>query len=175
MDGSIRTTRGRGDENPRRAQITRGQGLFNEVKPGGRSCNGCHTSANDGTNVNDALFDIGTASAAARTSGLPLYTFRKRDTGELRQLTDAGRGNVTGAWSDLGRFKTPTLRSLPARAPYRRHSRGRDSPLRSAPRFRLHGEPASRPGGIPESPVNPRRRTIIRAADRLWMPAVDYV
>jgi cytochrome c peroxidase len=33
-------------------------------------------------------------------------------------LTDAGRGNVTGRWADLGRFKTPTLRALAARAPY---------------------------------------------------------
>jgi cytochrome c peroxidase len=64
------------------------------------------------------LFDIGTASEAARTPDLPLYTFRNRTTGEIRKLTDAGRGNVTGLWSDLGRFKTPTLRGLPARAPY---------------------------------------------------------
>ena len=33
-------------------------------------------------------------------------------------MTDAGRGNVTGLWSDLGKFKTPTLRALAARAPY---------------------------------------------------------
>lgn len=30
----------------------------------------------------------------------------------------AGRGQVTGLWTDLGRFKTPTLRALAARAPY---------------------------------------------------------
>jgi cytochrome c peroxidase len=39
-------------------------------------------------------------------------------TGETRQLTDAGAGNITGLWRDLGRFKTPTLRGLAARAPY---------------------------------------------------------
>jgi cytochrome c peroxidase len=33
-------------------------------------------------------------------------------------LTDAGCGNVTGLWNDLGKFKTPTLRALAARAPY---------------------------------------------------------
>ena len=33
-------------------------------------------------------------------------------------MTDAGRGNVTGRWDDLGLFKTPTLRALAARAPY---------------------------------------------------------
>ncbi len=33
-------------------------------------------------------------------------------------MTDTGLGNVTGLWSDLGKFKTPTLRALAARAPY---------------------------------------------------------
>lgn len=61
---------------------------------------------------------MGVASAAARTPDLPLYTFRNRTTGDLRQVTDAGRGNITGLWSDLGRFKTPTLHALAARAPY---------------------------------------------------------
>jgi cytochrome c peroxidase len=107
-----------GHVNPRRAQIARGQALFNDVNPGGRSCGGCHDSANNGTNTNDLFFNIGTASAAARTPDLPLYTFQRRSTGELQQLTDAGRGNVSGTWSDLGRFKTPTLRALAARAPY---------------------------------------------------------
>ena len=102
-----------------RARIARGQELFNHPNPGnGRSCNGCHNSANNGTNFGDALLDIGTASAEARTPDLPLYTIRNRATGEERQLTDTGRGNVTGLWSDLGKFKTPTLRALSARAPY---------------------------------------------------------
>jgi len=108
-----------GDENPRRAQIARGQELFNhKANLSGRTCNSCHNSANNGTNINNLLFDIGTASAAARPLDLPLYSFRNRTTGEIRQLSDAGRGNVTGLWSDLGRFKTPTLRALAARAPY---------------------------------------------------------
>jgi cytochrome c peroxidase len=107
-----------GDENPRRAQIARGQGLFNNTNPNGRSCSGCHNSANNGTNINNSLFDVRTASAEARIPELPLYTFRNRTTGEIRQLTDAGRGNISGLWSDLGRFKTPTLRALAARAPY---------------------------------------------------------
>lgn len=38
--------------------------------------------------------------------------------GRIRQLTDAGRGQITGLWTDLGRFKAPTLRALAARAPY---------------------------------------------------------
>ncbi len=106
-------------ENPRRAQIARGQELFNnKTNSAGRTCNACHNSVNNGTNINDLLFDVGAASAAARTPDLPLYTFRNRQTGETRQLTDAGRGQVTGRWADLGRFKTPTLRALAARAPY---------------------------------------------------------
>jgi cytochrome c peroxidase len=107
-----------GDDNPRRAQIERGQALFNGANPGGGSCNACHNSANNGTNMNDVLFDIRTASAEARTPDLPLYTFQNRATGVIRRLSDAGQGNVTGSWSDLGRFKTPTLRGLAARAPY---------------------------------------------------------
>jgi cytochrome c peroxidase len=103
---------------PGRAQIARGQELFNNPNRGGRTCSACHNSANNGTNFNNLLFDIRTASAEARTPDLPLYTIRKRATGEERQLTDTGRGNITGLWSDLGRFKTPTLRALSARAPY---------------------------------------------------------
>jgi hypothetical protein len=101
-----------GSENPRRAQIARGQELFN----GG--CGGCHDSANNGTNTGDQWFNIKTASEAVRTPDLPLYTFRNKTTGEIVKLTDAGRGNITGSWNDLGRFKTPTLRGLAARAPY---------------------------------------------------------
>ena len=48
----------------------------------------------------------------------PCDPLNPRAKGEIRQLTDAGGGNVTGAWGDLGRFKTPTLRGLAARAPY---------------------------------------------------------
>jgi mono/diheme cytochrome c family protein len=80
-----------------RRQIFRGQEVFNNVNvPSGRRCGACHTSANNGTNINNTLFDIGTASAAARTPDLPLYTFRNRTTGEEKQLSDTGRGNVTG-------------------------------------------------------------------------------
>ena len=105
--------------NESRAQIARGQEVFNSTNPAnGRSCSGCHSSANNGTSFNDRLFDTQTASAEARTPDLPLYTIRNRATGETRQLTDTGQGNVTGLWSDLGKFKTPTLRALAARAPY---------------------------------------------------------
>jgi hypothetical protein len=118
-----------GSPNAARAQIARGQTLFNNGN-GGPTCRGCHSMANNGTNVNNTLFNIQTASAAARTPDLPLYTLCRRNpltptvscvgdpTAETRQLTDTGRGNVTGLWNDLGRFKTPTLRALAQRAPY---------------------------------------------------------
>ena len=83
-----------------------------------KSCIVCHNSANNGTNMSNDLFDIRTASVEARTPDLPLYTFRNKRTGETRRLTDAGLGNITGLWNDLGTFKTPTLRGLAARAPY---------------------------------------------------------
>ena len=106
------------DANPRRAQIFRGQELFNSTNPGGGSCNGCHSSSNNGTNMRNLFFDIGTASVEPRVPDLPVYAFRNRTTGEIRYLSDAGRGNITGLWRDLGRFKVPTLRALAARAPY---------------------------------------------------------
>jgi cytochrome c peroxidase len=106
------------DANPKRAQIARGQEVFNSTNVSHKSCIVCHNSANNGTNISNSLFDINTASAEARTPDLPLYTFRNKQTGETRQLTDAGLGNITGLWEDLGRFKTPTLRALAARAPY---------------------------------------------------------
>ena len=107
-----------GHADPRRAQIARGQEVFNSVNPSHKSCIVCHDSVNNGTNISNDLFDIRTTSVDARTPDLPLYTFRNKKTGETRQLTDAGFGNVTGKWDDLGLFKTPTLRGLAARAPY---------------------------------------------------------
>ena len=105
-------------ENPLRAQIARGQAVFNKTNISHKRCGVCHTSANNGADLNNRLFDIRTASEEARTPDLPLYTFRNKRTGEILKLTDAGRGNVTGRWDDLGLFKTPTLRGLAARAPY---------------------------------------------------------
>jgi cytochrome c peroxidase len=106
------------DPNPKRAQIARGQAVFNSTNISQKSCGVCHNAANNGTNMDNRLFDIRTSSAEARTADLPLYTFRNKRTGEIRQLTDAGFGNITGRWDDLGLFKPPTLRGLAARAPY---------------------------------------------------------
>jgi cytochrome c peroxidase len=39
-------------------------------------------------------------------------------TGARQQTTDPGRALITGKWADVGKFKTPVLRGLAARAPY---------------------------------------------------------
>jgi cytochrome c peroxidase len=102
----------------KRAQIARGQQLFNANNPGGGSCRGCHNAANNGSNLNGTLFNINTSLAKYRKPGMPLYTLRHKVTGELRQTTDPGRALRTGVWGDLDKFKSPSLRGLAARAPY---------------------------------------------------------
>ena len=102
----------------RRAQIARGQELFNRTNPGGRSCNGCHSAANNGSNVNGTLFDVGASRPEFRKRGMPLYTLRNKITLETRQTTDPERALRSGLWADVDRFKTPSLRGIAARAPY---------------------------------------------------------
>ena len=62
--------------------------------------------------------NIGVADALRRTADLPLYTLRRRATGEVVQTTDPGRAMVTGKWNDIAKFKGPVLRALAARPPY---------------------------------------------------------
>ncbi len=102
----------------KRAQIARGQELFNSPNPGGGSCRGCHNAANNGSNVNGALFDVGASRAEFREPRMPLYTVRNKATLEVRQTTDPGRAIRSGLWADMDRFKTPSLRGVSARAPY---------------------------------------------------------
>jgi cytochrome c peroxidase len=102
----------------KRAQIARGQQIFNAPNPGGGSCRGCHNAANNGSNVNGTLFDVGASRAQFREPGMPLYTVRNKATLEERQTTDPGRALRSGRWADMDRFKTPSLRGLAARAPY---------------------------------------------------------
>jgi hypothetical protein len=105
----------RADE--KRAQIARGQELFNRPNAGG-SCRGCHDATNNGSNVNGTLFDIGASRPEFRKAGMPLYTLRNKTTLETRQTSDPGRALRSGRWADVDRFKTPSLRGLAARAPY---------------------------------------------------------
>ena len=103
----------------KRAQIARGQELFNTaLSTSGRKCQGCHNVANNGTNLAGTVFNIGVSAASRRTPDLPLYTLQSRLDGSTVQTTDPGRAVITGLWSDLDRFKVPSLRGLAARAPY---------------------------------------------------------
>jgi len=102
----------------KRAQIARGQEIFNAQNAGGGSCRGCHNAANNGSHVNGRLFDVGASRAQFREPGMPLYTLRHKTTQEIRQTTDPGRAIRSGLWSDIDRFKTPSLRGVAARAPY---------------------------------------------------------
>jgi hypothetical protein len=101
----------------KRAQIAHGQQLFNETRDG-KSCRGCHNAANNGSNVNGTLFDIGASRPQFRKAGMPLYSLAKKDGTATRQTTDPGRALRSGLWSDLDKFKTPSLRGVAARAPY---------------------------------------------------------
>jgi cytochrome c peroxidase len=62
--------------------------------------------------------NIGVADASRRPPDLPLYTLRRRATGEITRTTDPGRAMVTGKWDGIGKFKEPVLRALAARPPY---------------------------------------------------------
>lgn len=103
----------------KRAQIARGQELFNGVNPkNNRSCNGCHNASNNGSNIAGTLFDIHASQAKFRQPGMPLYTVKDKATLVERQTTDPGRALRSGRWADMDRFKVPSLRGLSARAPY---------------------------------------------------------
>jgi hypothetical protein len=102
----------------KRAQIARGQEIFNSVNVSGGSCRGCHNAENNGSNTNGILFDVGASRAQFRQPGMPLYTVRNKTTLVERQTTDPGRALRSGRWADMDRFKTPSLRGVVARAPY---------------------------------------------------------
>jgi cytochrome c peroxidase len=105
--------------NATRRSIFRGQELFNtKTRQTGGTCLSCHSAKNVGTNVNGRMFNIGVSAGARRTADQPLYTMRRITTQEIITTTDPGRALITGAWSDMDRFKTPSIRGLAARAPY---------------------------------------------------------
>jgi hypothetical protein len=127
-----------------REQIARGQMLFNSLPihiTGVKglnddlgvpvivgTCTTCHDAPNAGNHSIPVPLDIGIADASRRTPDLPLYTLRNLQTGETIQTTDPGRALVTGKWTDIGRFKGPTLRGLAARAPYFHNGSATDLP-----------------------------------------------
>lgn len=102
----------------KRARVARGQEIFNSRNAGGGSCLDCHDAANNGSNVNGTLFDVGASRPEFREPGMPLYTVRNRATLAVRETTDPGRALRSGRWADMDRFKTPSLRGAVARPPY---------------------------------------------------------
>jgi hypothetical protein len=82
------------------------------------TCTVCHDAPNAGNHSVPMALNIGVADASRRTADLPLYTLRRRATGEVVQTTDPGRAMVTGKWNDIAKFKGPVLRALAARRPY---------------------------------------------------------
>ena len=123
---------------PHRRAIARGEAIFNTRQfvidnvPGlnGRledpvrrpiqagTCSVCHDTPNAGNHSVPMALNIGVADALRRTPDVPLYTLRRRATGETLRTTDPGRAMVTGKWNDVGKFKGPILRALAARPPY---------------------------------------------------------
>jgi hypothetical protein len=123
---------------PERQAIARGEAIFNTRQfvidnvPGlnglpedpvrrpilNGTCTICHDTPNAGNHSVPMALNIGVTDASRRTMDLPLYTLRRRATGETVETTDPGRAMVTGKWSDVGKFKGPVLRALAARPPY---------------------------------------------------------
>jgi hypothetical protein len=85
-------------------------------------CTTCHNTPDVGFHSRPRFFDTGVADAAGNnplfTSDFPIYTFRRNSDSNQRSVTDPGLALRTGKFADLGRFKTPQLRGLGARAPY---------------------------------------------------------
>jgi cytochrome c peroxidase len=121
--------------NARKAQIYRGQELFNTKTRtnGGGACGGCHNAENAGVHVKTnadgsvaagpgLLFNVGTSdedlAGAIGGDGLPKYTVKNRTTGATIVTTDPGAARGSGKWADMNKFKTPNLRGVAARAPY---------------------------------------------------------
>jgi cytochrome c peroxidase len=123
-----------GSTNAARAQVARGQALFNRkpiaitgvgglndalgIPTLGGTCTTCHDTPNYGHHSVTLPIDIGLTDASRRTADLPLYTLQNRVTGEQRQTTDPGRALISGKWKDIGKMKGPILRGLAGRAPY---------------------------------------------------------
>lgn len=124
---------GNDDRDQARRSIARGEELFNKFPipitgVGGLNdvlnkpvvmgtCTTCHDSPNVGNHSVSMPLNIGVADEAQRTPDLPLYTFRCNN-GATVKVSDPGRALITGACSDLGKFKGPVLRGMAARAPY---------------------------------------------------------
>ena len=107
-----------GHPNALKAQIARGQSLFNNAKPGRASCRGCHSAANDGQSATGGMFNIGSSRCDFARADMAKFTVRNRATGEGRCTTDGGRAFRSGLWADMDRFDIPSLRGVGSRGQY---------------------------------------------------------
>ena len=94
------------------------------------TCSTCHNTPNSGNHSIVAPLNIGIADASRRTSDMPLYVFQQKcvtlsdgtkviaQRCPTKSVTDPGRALISGTFSDIGKFKGPSLRGLAARAPY---------------------------------------------------------
>jgi cytochrome c peroxidase len=117
-----------------RASIARGEEVFNSTKINitgvaglpdmAGFCGTCHDTPDVGNHSVRAPLNIGIANAGAGRppgldiSGLPVFTLRCTQTGQIFVVTDPGRAMITGNCADIGKVKGPILRGLAARAPY---------------------------------------------------------
>jgi cytochrome c peroxidase len=94
------------------------------------SCGTCHDTPNIGNHSVALPIDIGITTVSPvgglDVAGLPTYTFQQVGTGKTIQVTDPGRGLVSGKFKDLGKTKGPTLRALATRAPYFHNGAAKD-------------------------------------------------
>jgi cytochrome c peroxidase len=134
------------NSNSKRAQVARGQKLFNTrainitgvsglndeaafgnppLVPG--TCTTCHDTPNGGNHSVVAPLNIGLTDESVRTTDMPLYTLSCSTVGVANgactagqkvKTTDPGRALISGKWKHIGRFKGPVLRGLASRAPY---------------------------------------------------------
>ena len=130
-----------GSSNSARAQIARGQDVFNNNQfdisgvpgindvlgqdPIRGTCSTCHNTPNVGGHSVIRMVDLGIANAENCDPVLPILTLQNKTTGEIRRVCDMGRG-ANGVWADLGKFRVPPLRGLAARAPYFHDGRAKD-------------------------------------------------
>ena len=89
------------------------------------TCGLCHNVPNLGNHSLSVPMNIGVADPPggrfnrADTSYLPVIAICKKPAlAQCIDTTDPGRALVTGKFADVGKFKSPTLRGLAARAPY---------------------------------------------------------
>ncbi|HEY5923377.1 MAG TPA: hypothetical protein VIV11_16975 [Kofleriaceae bacterium] len=121
-----------------RAQIERGQALFNtrtihlegvaglntaplNLPPIDGTCTTCHNTPNGGNHSTPVPLNIGLAEESERTPDMPLYVLQCNAgpfAGKEYRVTDPGRALITGKCNDIGKFKGPVLRGLASRAPY---------------------------------------------------------